>query len=456
VRHLYTREVLTLYRKRSVYTPIQKSRKPDTSRSSSLSSGDVRKKDSKKAAAAAAAAAAESTKRRATMNSRVAYDEDEMLRRAIEESNKEIGTLGKRSRDELDGYVSSHYRHEIDLICTRSRPGVKRQRTESSSPESARSLSPGAIEDGASGRTSTRGKQSLRGAAAKNSKEKELREKAREQQAAARAEAASKRNARSERRRGDGQLPSLRSSNIPAANKMHLDSPPPSPSVSPSKHAHRGKDANDNHTANTGKVAGKSKNARNARSGRRLGRNQYTRDRDLANGDGNTPMRDVGHDLNGNANGRGSPHHNGINGESGRSSKAKTHPARTSLNEMKRRVAAILEFVGQMQTQSSRQSASGKDTKSGSGSNSEKSTPVTGSLGVAGLIKAVQAATDLVAGDADGDDSSDATGNSNGLVAGKLKLRDETEFRAMGSTEMMESLTRELIAWQRVYGVYSR
>jgi hypothetical protein len=140
------------------------------------------------------------------MNSRVAYDEDEMLRRAIEESNKEIGTLGKRSRDELDGYVYSQFGPGIPLICSRSRPGVKRQRTESSSPESVRSLSPGATEDGPGGRASTRGKQSLRGAAAKNSKEKEAREKAKEQQAAARAEAASKRNARSERRRGDGEL----------------------------------------------------------------------------------------------------------------------------------------------------------------------------------------------------------------------------------------------------------
>lgn len=54
---------------------------------------------------------AESSKRRATMNSRGAYDEDEMLRRAIEESNKETGTLsaagtlGKRTRDDADEYV---------------------------------------------------------------------------------------------------------------------------------------------------------------------------------------------------------------------------------------------------------------------------------------------------------------------------------------------------------------
>ena len=44
-----------------------------------------------------------STKRRATMNSRSAYEEDEMLRQAIEESK--AGTLGKRQRDDSEEYV---------------------------------------------------------------------------------------------------------------------------------------------------------------------------------------------------------------------------------------------------------------------------------------------------------------------------------------------------------------
>lgn len=45
-----------------------------------------------------------STKRRATMNSRSAYEEDEMLRQAIEESK--AGTLGKRVRDDSEEYAS--------------------------------------------------------------------------------------------------------------------------------------------------------------------------------------------------------------------------------------------------------------------------------------------------------------------------------------------------------------
>lgn len=41
------------------------------------------------------------------MNSRGAYDEDEMLRQAIEQSKVE-GTLGKRSRDESEEWVLLH------------------------------------------------------------------------------------------------------------------------------------------------------------------------------------------------------------------------------------------------------------------------------------------------------------------------------------------------------------
>ncbi|KAI1623108.1 hypothetical protein EDD37DRAFT_458401 [Exophiala viscosa] len=79
--------------KSSRYLPI-----PETTsaRSSPLSSNPEvpRKKDSKNKQQS------ESTKRRATMNSRGAYDEDEMLRRAIEESTRSTGTLGKRTRDD--------------------------------------------------------------------------------------------------------------------------------------------------------------------------------------------------------------------------------------------------------------------------------------------------------------------------------------------------------------------
>jgi hypothetical protein len=79
--------------KSSHYLPVLQA---VSSRSSSLSSNEQRKKEGK--------GRQEPTKRRATMNSRVAYDDDELLRRAIEES-REMGTLGKRSRDDADEFV---------------------------------------------------------------------------------------------------------------------------------------------------------------------------------------------------------------------------------------------------------------------------------------------------------------------------------------------------------------
>ena len=141
------------------------------------------------------------------MNSRVAYDEDEMLRRAIQESREMgTGTLGKRMREDLDEFVfTGPHTDRPANIDRRSRPAVKRQRTGSGSSGTAskRSVSPATIEE-IPGRGTSRGKQNLRGAAAKNNREREMRDIQKEQAATLRAEAANKRNARSERRRVDG------------------------------------------------------------------------------------------------------------------------------------------------------------------------------------------------------------------------------------------------------------
>jgi len=77
--------------KSSRYLPVL----DGASRSAPLSAADkARMQDLKNKAL-------QNTTRRATMNSRTAYDEDEALRRAIEES-KADGTLGKRSRDDSE------------------------------------------------------------------------------------------------------------------------------------------------------------------------------------------------------------------------------------------------------------------------------------------------------------------------------------------------------------------
>ncbi|KAH7081310.1 hypothetical protein BKA63DRAFT_205915 [Paraphoma chrysanthemicola] len=124
-------------------------------------------------------------KRRSTMNSRAAYDEDEVLRKVIEESKQEgapeseSGNRKKRSREDSE---------EI-------KPEVKRQRTGSRSP----SGSPVLESEDDSTRASAP-KQKPRGAAARSQHQKEQREKEREKE---RTEAANRRKGRAERRKAD-------------------------------------------------------------------------------------------------------------------------------------------------------------------------------------------------------------------------------------------------------------
>ena len=176
-----------------------------------------------------------------------------------------------------------------------------------------------------------------------------------------------------------------------------------------------------------------------ARRGR-LGRNQYSRDLP-PNGDScASPSRDRSHDAHGqtisppqaNPGGAG-----GINGESGRSSRPKYHnPTRTSMNEMKRRVAGILEFVGRMQTDRQSQSSSvgaGETISKANGTTngiSTASVPAPGPGGP-GLVNAVEASL------------------ATPVHAGKAK-----NFGSMASGEMMETLTQELMHWQSLYGRY--
>ena len=382
------------------------------------------------------------------MNSRVAYDEDEMLRRAIQES-KEMGTLGKRLRDDSEECVHCKATEDFQLTLPSIRPNTKRQRTSSSSGSMSprgRSRSPGG-DPSQSKSTSNSRAHKMRGAAARNHREKEMRDQQKEIAAQQRAEAANKRHARSERRRIDGQYALLLY--VVEADHWVAESPVPTPSLSPLKGASQAvqkKDPSPSHRAppHITRKGGRP----TARRGR-VGRNQYTRD--LVNGEASdTPNRDTPHDgPNGSPLGA-----NGINGESGRSSKAKTHPARTSMNEMKRRVAAILEFVSRMQierpvtksngsgdlgTSSSGNSKEGANTPNGvvlNGGSSASSGSASGaSLPGAALVSAVEAGL-----------------KRNVVSAGEGD--NARIFTEMGSGEMMESLTGDLVHWQSIYGKY--
>ena len=103
--------------KYSRYLPVQEVDSLPTSPEPSNRDSNSRKSKDAKARPSAEALA---HKRRSTMNSRdAAYDEAEQLRKAIEESKKERGSVDngsrrdKRSRSESEEYVSQHNRFAL-------------------------------------------------------------------------------------------------------------------------------------------------------------------------------------------------------------------------------------------------------------------------------------------------------------------------------------------------------
>lgn len=129
------------------------------------------------------------------------------------------------------------------------------------------------------------------------------------------------------------------------------------------------------------------------------------------------------------------------------------------MNEMKRRVAAILEFVSRMQVErppgvGGRPSSGGASGSGSKGANtpngmngSASSSAV--SLPTATLVTAIEAAGGLkeTGGGGGGEEKEAAV-----RVTGPNK--PNKNFDDMDSGEMMHALTRELVTWQSVYGKY--
>ncbi len=111
------------------------------------------------------------------------------------------------------------------------------------------------------------------------------------------------------------------------------------------------------------------------------------------------------------------------------------------MNEMKRRVAAILEFISRTQLE---MAAGGQ-------------TPPNGGEGGGGGGRGSSAA--MMAGLADGlrpilamNGEHAGTGTEKGSVA--VVGLGEREFVHLSSTEMMDVLTRNLVLWQKEFGKY--
>ncbi|KAL5334350.1 hypothetical protein BJX70DRAFT_402645 [Aspergillus crustosus] len=363
-------------------------------------------------------------KRRSTMNSRdAAYDEEEQLRRAIEES--------KEDTKSLDGDEAALRRHKRSRSGSDvNRQATKRQRTSSPSPDinskKDKSTSPAASDDDSKSRTNTNGIGKQR-ATFRGQREKEGKE---EEPETEQAEAAGRRKERSERRKDDGvesdhnivESPIKATAAEPGLPQPSPEASAPPPDIAPPRPS----------TRKSGRPP--------ARRGR-VGRNQYTRDRDI-NGTGtdsntgNSPRRGQSLETGGDSPQIGTLSMPVNGAETGKPSRPRYVHQRTTMNEMKRRVAAILEFISRMQIE---MAVAG-----------ESITPPERTNGM-GLQLISEQLESILARNAEEATADNGDGSE---VSSGIQLPTEKDFKDLSSVEMMDVLTRHLLKWQQEYGKF--
>ncbi|EEP78877.1 conserved hypothetical protein [Uncinocarpus reesii 1704] len=372
----------------------------------------------------------EAPKRRSTMNSReAAYDEEELLRRAIEESKEDSKSVNEET------IIRRGKRTRSDSEITKQT--AKRQRTSSPSPSSITSkqtLSQSQpVSEDEKTKAVVNGNKKTRGIVTRNQREKEVLALEKEAEKETIPEVSGRRKGRSERRKGDDSEPETAS---PAKNITNGSVPPQS-----------GPETPDIPPPPAQKPSSRKSGRPPARRGR-VGRNQYTRDRDVANGNGadnqtNSPRRGQSRDGNGDSpignTGANGAHVNG--GESGKPSRPRyMNPNRTTMNDMRRRVAAILEFISRMQVEmaAAGEQATPPNASSANGTRAPDSSTVAEAL--AGAVM-------------NGDVRVLSTASSTGTTQ-EIELPKERDFKDLSSLEMMDELTRGLLKWQQEFGKY--
>ncbi|QLI72425.1 uncharacterized protein G6M90_00g091620 [Metarhizium brunneum] len=379
--------------KYSKYLPLNRASRA-TSRATSIAKDD--KNGSSKNSRPSTAT--QSSKRRSTMNSRDAAYDDEQLRRAIEAS-KEDNTL-----ETVEGATRRAKRGRSDSEDNNNNSSIKRQRTSSRSPSPPAEKQEPVDEVVSDDETETRNgaKKSKNNQQPREKPEKEDRERQRQ-------EAANKRKGRAERRRAeDSDL----SEEMPlAASKAVSLKPAESPSKeeSPSVAQAPGTPPPAHPTAS-------SSHKRGARANKRgKGRNQYTKDRDQ---DDESPARSMSRDIQKGDEATTTGHSKSSVNEH-KTSRAKASATnKMSMLDMKRRVAAIMEFISRTQVDlaaeaSFSQSSSGRETPQ------EKPEP------------------------------SQTNGNTvNGHTPDPF---DMSRFKGLSCMEMMDVLTRVMVKWQNQY-----
>ncbi|CAD6443899.1 e465f6bd-85a2-471d-99f5-88e507279279 [Sclerotinia trifoliorum] len=407
----------------SLYLPLHPNLSRTTSRAASFSKDGTRSPKGGKNGRPTSSST--SAKRRSTMNSRdAAYDaaaEAEQIRQAIAASvaeNNSESADGRSRKAKRSRSYSEDSKHE----------GPKRQRTDSASPTPEdeekpqeplqRSVSQAESDDSAiigNGRFGAAKK--IRGAAAKNHREKELRE----ERERSRLEAANKRKGRAERRRIEDSepieetppaiKPPSKNSEVatqppdppPASQAIAPDTPPPV--LPPVSH----------------KKGGRPPNPRKGKSGK----NQYTKDKD--DNSVRSPNRSQSRDISRTDDNGHMTNSKGSNNES-KSNKAKASVgSKISMVEMRKRAASILDFISRTQIE-----LAGDPSMLPSGSGAEKY--------IRGLVEETLPMIRL-----------NGVNGADGKQAAAGESHSPKEFKDLTCLEMMDILTRQLVKWQKEY-----
>ncbi|KAH8171761.1 PHD-finger domain-containing protein [Sarocladium implicatum] len=390
--------------KYSKFLPLHRASR-NTSRATSLVKEGTRspRSGSKNARANAAA---QLGKRRSTMNSRDAAYDDEQLRRAIEASKED------NSVDE-DGPIRRPKRGRSDS--EDGSTNVKRQRT------SSRSVSPAAEGGEVAAHDDSEDESSARNGNKKTRNSRPQRDRTeREERERQRQEAADKRKGRAERRRADDSDPS---DEVPlAAKPIKTSVEPPHPVDSPDTTARPTPD-----TPPPVPAVVASSHKRGARSNHKKtkGKNQYTKDRDLDHD--NSPDRSMSRDIVKAAEDSASAPQSKSTGDHKHGAKSKSSlPNKMSMLDMKRRVAAIMDFISRTQVD-----LATEELPSRSSNNSS-----------AAATPAKKDAPPATNGQSQG--LSDAAANSEAESSNK-------DFKDLSCMEMMDVLTRDMVKWQNQY-----
>ncbi|KAL9598366.1 MAG: hypothetical protein Q9219_004528 [cf. Caloplaca sp. 3 TL-2023] len=420
-KELHTIRITATGQRHSIYLPVQKPSPPPSPESAIPQEHLTRKlQDSRSSRLGPEGTVG---KRRSTMNSRdAAYYEAEQLRRAIEESKKDGAPADTSASPRLKRSREGSDQRDEDN---------KRRRTESGSSSTSNGKRP--VRDEVENEDTNAGVSSIgkniRSAAVRDPRHKELRERE-EKRDQDRLVAAGRRKGRAERRRGDEpdrlEEPPPRTTLSGGAGQHAVKTPPgppPGPPPPPLKASHHKK---------TGRPP--------ARRGR-VGRNQYTRDRDRSDAPKNSQSAISPAHSQSSKEEHASPRVNGHSHETGKPTRSRhTNPGRTSMIEMKRRVAGILEFISRTQVEMAAE------------------IPLAPKPHTATTLNASTAETLVTPSK---EEQEPTGGHERRLAWQQQKLigtvtadLDFEQFQALTSVEMMEALTRKLMRWQGDYGKY--